>query len=76
MGAQGGDKRAKYGNGLIKEYSRRLTGELGKGYTTTNLKYMRQFYLIFEKGQTLSDQLTYNKILQAMPAKLTWSHYT
>lgn len=34
----------KYGEGIIKKYSIRLTSELGKGYTTTNLKYMRQFY--------------------------------
>ena len=60
--AQGGEKRAKYGNNLIKEYSRRLTEELGKGYSTRNLKLMRKFYL-FQKGQTLS-------------AQLTWSHYT
>lgn len=39
--AQGGEKRAKYGNKLIKEYSERLTKELGKGYSTRNLKYMR-----------------------------------
>ena len=60
--AQGGEKRAKYGNGLIKEYSKRLTEELGKGYTITNLKYMRQFYLLCQKGHTVSDQLT-------------WTHY-
>ena len=59
--AQGGEKRAKYGDNLIKEYSRKLTEELGKRYSVTNLKYMRQFYLL-EKSQTLSDQLT-------------WSHY-
>ena len=39
--AQGGEKRAKYGNKLIKEYSKRLTNELGKGYTYTNLSRMR-----------------------------------
>ncbi len=59
--AQGGESRAKYGNGLIKEYSRKLTLELGKGYSERNLKYMRKFY-IFQKGQ-------------ALPAQLTWSHY-
>ena len=48
--AQGGEKRAKYGNKLIKEYSEKLTNELGKGYNATNLKRMRQFYLLFEKG--------------------------
>ena len=44
--AQGGEERAKYGNKLIKEYSNRLTEELGKGYSESNLKRMRQFYLI------------------------------
>ena len=60
--AQGGEERAKYGDGLIKEYSERLTKELGKGYSIRSLKNMRKFYLIYQKGQ-------------AMPAQLTWSHY-
>ena len=59
--AQGGEKRAKYGNKLIKEYSEKLTKELGKGYNITNLKNMRQFYIKM-KGRTLCDQLN-------------WSHY-
>ncbi len=59
--AQGGEERAKYGDGVIKEYSQKLTLEFGKGYSTRNLKLMRKFY-IFQKGQTLS-------------ALLSWSHY-
>ena len=55
--AQGGEERAKYGDGLIKEYSKRLTTELGKGYTTTRLMYMRSFYLLLLKYPTLSDKL-------------------
>ncbi len=55
--AQGGEKRAKYGNKLIKEYSEKLTNELGKGYNVTNLKRMRQFYLMFQKGAPLAHQL-------------------
>ena len=51
-----------YGEGIIKKYSVRLTSELGKGYSVTNLKYMRQFYLLL-KSQTVSDLLS-------------WSHYT
>ena len=47
--AQGGEKRAKYGNKLIKEYSERLTKELGKGYTERNLRNMRSFYNKFKK---------------------------
>ena len=60
--AQGGEDRAKYGDGLIKEYSERLTRELGKGYSTRSLKNMRKFYLLQSKGQ-------------ALPAQLSWSHY-
>jgi len=60
--AQGGEERAKYGDGLIKEYSKRLSNELGKGYSTRSLKNMRKFYL-FQKGQPLA-------------AQLTWTHYT
>ena len=52
--AQGGETRAKYGNKLIKEYSEKLTKELGKGYNITSLKGMRQFFI---KSPTLSDQL-------------------
>jgi len=43
--AQGGEKRAKYGDNLIKSYSVRLTKELGKKYSQRNLRNMRQFYL-------------------------------
>ena len=56
--AQGGEERSKYGNKLIKEYSKKLSEELGKGYSTTNLKYMRQFYLLSRKGQRAADRLT------------------
>lgn len=60
--AQQGNERAEYGSGLVKYLSEKLTAEFGKGYTTTNLKYMRQFYLAFPIGHTLCDQLS-------------WSHY-
>ena len=60
--AQGGSKRAKYGNELIKKWSVNLTTKYGKSYGVTNLKYMRKFYIIFQKSHPLGDQLT-------------WSHY-
>ncbi|MCI9110344.1 MAG: DUF1016 domain-containing protein, partial [Bacilli bacterium] len=59
--AQGGEGRAKYGNKLIKEYSEKLTKELGKGYSTRSLRKMRSFYLLFQKWPSL-------------PATLSWSH--
>ena len=46
-----------YGEGIIKEYSKRLTSEFGKVYTVTNLKYFRQFY-VFSKSHTVCDQLS------------------
>ena len=63
--AQGGEARAKYGNKLIKEYSEKLTKELGRGYTYTNLSRMRQFYLVMQKLAPVAQQLQ----------NLTWSHY-
>ena len=39
-----------YGEGIIKKYSVRLTSELGKGYSISNLKRMRQFYFLIKKG--------------------------
>ena len=59
---QGGKERAAYGKALVKELSRHLTQDFGRGFTETNLKYMRQFYLAFSKGHTLCDELS-------------WSHY-
>lgn len=61
--AQGGEDRAKYGDNLIKEYSERLTKELGKGYSTRNLKNMRKFYLLSEKGQPVAAQFNFVSLL-------------
>lgn len=56
------DAGNQYGESIIKEYSLRLTEDLGPGYSQRNLRNMRQFYKVFQKWQTLS-------------AKLSWSHY-
>jgi hypothetical protein len=55
---QKGAERAKYGKALIKEVSRRLTRDYGKGFTESNLKYMRQFYLTFPNSHALRAELT------------------
>ena len=60
-----------YGEGIIKEYSKRLTNELGKGYTQTNLKYMRKFYYLFKKSHSLSDQLTWTHYREMLSIKDT-----
>ena len=52
--AQGGDKRAKYGDNLIKEWGDKLSKMYNVNYNSTNLKRYREFFMIFEKGATLS----------------------
>jgi predicted nuclease of restriction endonuclease-like (RecB) superfamily len=59
---QKGEQRAEYGKQMIEALSLRLQNQYGKGFTGTNLKYMRQFYRTFEKGHELRDQLS-------------WTHY-
>ena len=65
--AQGGEDRAKYGDGLIKEYSLKLSKEIGKKYNITTLKRMRQFYLIIEKGATMWHQLSWSHYRELLP---------
>ena len=59
---QEGQLKASYGKQLILELAKDLKTALGKGFSRTNLIYMRRFYLKYPKSQTLSDQLS-------------WSHY-
>lgn len=62
---QSGRERAEYGKEIIKNLSKELTEEFGKGYSYRTLREIRQFYLMFsdfEKWRTVS-------------AKLTWSHF-
>lgn len=59
---QEGKLRAEYGKALLKNISKDLTLEHGKGFSLSNVKRMRQFYLVYQKG--------------AKPSHLlSWSHY-
>lgn len=60
--ACGDNDRSEYGKNLIKFLSDKLTSEFGKGFSETNLKNIRRFYIQFPIRQTLS-------------AELSWSHY-
>ena len=86
---QKGKDRAEYGKHVIKIASEALTEEFGNGYSETNLKSFRKFYLTFKDyaiGQTVSAQFEDTKrqalitqsdkaIQQTLPAILSWSHY-
>ena len=59
---QKGEKKAKYGTKQLEQISKSLTAEFGKGFDASNLRKMRQFYLVFP-------------IWDAVCLKLSWSHY-
>lgn len=62
IGEQGGNEKAEYGAGLLKELSEQMTRDFGKGFTVANLKNMRQFYLTFPNSY-------------ALRSELSWTHY-
>lgn len=59
---QGGNEKAEYGSQLFERLSRDLTQSYGKGFSRSNLLYIRKFYISFPIRETVSH-------------KLTWSHY-
>jgi len=59
---QDGKVRAEYGKQLLVNLAKDLTLQNGRGFSRSNLSYMRKFYLSFPKCETVSH-------------KLTWSHY-
>jgi len=59
---QHGERRAEYGKKLLKELSAALSQEFGRGFSKSNLEYMRRFYLLYQDrlpqiAQTVSGQL-------------------
>lgn len=63
------DAGKHYGEGIIKNYSIKLTKEIGKKYNSTNLKRMRQFYLLIEKGAPIGHQLSWSHYRELIPLK-------
>ena len=60
--AQNGEEKAEYGEFLIINLSKELTKDFGKGFTASNLRNIRQFYLIFNN-------------CHALRSELSWTHY-
>jgi len=84
---QGGEERAGYGKQLIETLSLQLSEQYGKGYSTTNLWYFRQFYQVYADrmvilhppGGELSEEakspLVRNQLHAGFSPQLSWSHY-
>ena len=54
--------RAAYGERTIKQLSKELTKKMGRGFSVSNMQFMRRYYLTYQIQQTVS-------------VKLSWSHY-
>ena len=80
---QRGRVKAGYGERLIKELAEQLTKDFGKGFTISNLKYFRQFYLSFSIGHAVRVQSQIAKgkghalrdELPVVRPELSWTHY-
>ena len=59
---QGGNAKATYGKALIENLSKDLSLAYGKGFSRSNLNYMRLFYQRFP-------------ICEEVPHKLSWTHF-
>lgn len=88
---QKGSRRAEYGEHIVRVLAKRLTEELGRGFSKRNLEYMRRFYLEYQEdvpqitqtrfGQLPPKSMTVTPIAQTLSAQsdllftLSWSHY-
>jgi len=84
---QKGSERAEYGKQIVIELSRNLIREFGRGFSQSNLEYMRKFYLVYrnrlsEKSQTATgkflelSQISQTQFMQFNNNfRLSWSHY-
>jgi hypothetical protein len=86
---QGGEKRAGYGEALLKRLAEDLTARLGRGFSERNLEQMRLFYSFWPISQTLSAKSEERGRLQTVQTAstqfdrtevahrfpLSWSHY-
>jgi len=84
---QKGKNRAEYGKQIIKELSVKLNKKYGKGFSSTNLWYFRQFYVVYSNRRPkirhkacgvlddLSLAVEKSEALQGFSPLLSWSHY-
>ena len=85
---QRGELRAEYGEEVIEDLSRRLKERVGRGYSSTNLRYFRAFYIAYRERRSEIRQApageSHRAPIRQMPSgesttgfspRLSWSHY-
>ncbi len=63
---QGGKRKAEYGKALLPNLSKDLTRSIGKGFSLSNLKRMRQLYLVYPIGAELPHQLSWTHFVELL----------
>jgi len=58
--------KAEYGKGLLQKFSKDLTISYGKGFSQSNLKRMRQFYLVYPIGAEAPHQLSWTHLVELL----------
>ena len=61
------DAGKNYGEGIIKEYSLKLTEDLNIKYDVSSLNKMRKFYILIKKLATVSPNLSYSHYIELLP---------
>lgn len=69
---QKGKERAEYGKQVLKELSKKLTIESGKGFSVQNLENMRKFYLLYTLDTNSQSPI---RISESTNTTLSWTHY-
>ena len=85
---QGGDERAEYGKQVIETLSEKLTVRYGRGFSTTNLWYFKQFYVVYQNHASIlhppggeltvatqNSQPSEDESVHCFNPQLSWSHY-
>lgn len=63
---QAGNAKAEYGSEMLSRLSKDLTARYGKGFSRSNVVYIRKLYLVYPKSQTLSDQLSFSHYIELL----------
>ncbi len=75
---QQGQERAEYGKTVLKKLSARLTEKYGEGWSYSNLRQIRQFYMAYSNLTNTVCQIDRKNRKQCLPNPkftLSWSHY-
>ncbi|MDR2563209.1 MAG: PDDEXK nuclease domain-containing protein [Prevotellaceae bacterium] len=83
---QGGSEKSEYGSKLLDKLSKDLTALYGRGFSRSNLIYIRKLYIVYQINETVSNKLNDNPLSigetlfhqfpkPVLSERLHWGHY-